>query len=341
MEKLNKNKIMNKNYITHLYLLVDASGSMQKHRNSVRQVLDSQIEHWSERARTLKQTVRLSVYFFNKRVECVVYDADISTVLGLSNLYNPTGETAFIDANIEAIKNGLEIPEKYGDHSHLLICLTDGENNVNNHKRNILRETISKLPENWTVSALVPNSNGVHECKYFGYPANNIQIWDCSSNEGFDEMAQTMYTATDTYLMARSSGLRSTSNLFNLDASKISKTEVKKKLDVLQPFEYELLTVNKESYIKDFIESWKLPFRKGANYYQISKPETIQSFKNIIIQDKINGKLYTGVQARKMLNLPNFNIKVKPSDCGQYNLFIQSSSSNRRLVKGTQLIILK
>jgi hypothetical protein len=71
------------------------------------------------------------------------------------------------------------------------------------------------------------------------------------------------------------------------------------------------------------------------------KPETIQGHKNVIITDKVNGKAYIGEKARKLLQLPNFDVKVNPDMNGKYNLYVQSTSSNRRLIKGTQLIVLK
>lgn len=332
---------MQENYITHLHLLLDASGSMQKHSKNVVNLLDMQILHWSNRAKELNQTVKASIYFFDSKVRCVVFDEDISKIKNVGKLYKAEGNTAFLDANIEAIDSGLDISEKYGNHSHLLTCFSDGENNVNNNKVSLLKNKIGKLPDNWTISCSVPNANAAHEAKMFGFPANNIQIWDCNSEDGFEEASNKFSHATNHYLIGRSRGMTSTKSLFNLDASIIDNNKVKRNLNQLSPHEYELLSVNKESYIKDFIESWKLPFVKGANYYQITKPETIQAYKNIIVQDKVNGKVYAGIHGREILGLPNFDVKVNPLTWGQYNLFIQSSSSNRKLVRGTQLIILK
>lgn len=333
---------MKRNYITHLYLLVDASGSMKKHTRNVRNVLNSQIEHWAQRAKELNQNVRASIYFFNEDVDCVVYDEDVNKIYNPARKYNPDGNTAFIDANLEAIRDGMSIPEKRGDHAHLLICISDGENNINKDKRELLRRRLLNLPDNWTVSCLVPNANGIHEAKYFGYPANNIQIWDANTDEGFEEATDKIKYATNSYLLARSSGLKSTSNLFTLDASKLDSKKVKRNLDELSPSEYEMLPIRNDAYIKQFVEDWTgRNYRIGSGYYELMKPETIQVNKNICVVDKMTGKVYTGLNARQLVDLPDYEIKVNPNNYGKYKIFVQSCSTNRKLIRGTQLLVLK
>lgn len=42
-----------------------------------------------------------------------------------------------------------------------------------------------------------------------------------------------------------------------------------------------------------------------------------------------------------MLGLPDFEVKVNPASYGQYDIFVQSTSVNRKLIKGTKLLVLK
>lgn len=332
---------MKKNYINHIAFVIDRSGSIAFSglTQSIIDVFDAQIERLKSRSKELDQETRVSLYLFADKVECVYFDKDIKNVQSLRGNYSPNGNTAMIDATLTCIRDLKEINIRYDDHSFLIYVLTDGENNIHNDFAYSLTSTIAGLSSLFTVAALVPNSNGVYECKRFGFPAQNIQIWE-TTQQGAHEMGEALYAATDSYMVGRSKGIVSTRSLFSLDASNISKTEVKKSLDELSPTQYHLLNVGKESYIKDFIESWKLPFVKGANYYQITKPETVQAYKQIIVQDKVTGKLYAGINARKLLSLPDYEVKVQPSSYGKYNIFVQSHSSNRKLVRGTQLVVL-
>ena len=84
-----------------------------------------------------------------------------------------------------------------------------------------------------------------------------------------------------------------------------------------------------------------MPFVPGANYYQLTKPETLQNYKQIIVQEKMTGKTYAGVGARNLLGLPNTEVKVAPASYGNFDIFCQSSSNNRKLMAGTKLIVLK
>jgi hypothetical protein len=59
------------------------------------------------------------------------------------------------------------------------------------------------------------------------------------------------------------------------------------------------------------------------------------------VQDKVTGAIYVGVNARNLLGLPAQEVKVNPANVSAYNIFVQSTSVNRKLPKGTQLIVLK
>ncbi|MFA6432911.1 MAG: VWA domain-containing protein, partial [Candidatus Paceibacterota bacterium] len=143
------------------------------------------------------------------------------------------------------------------------------------------------------------------------------------------------------FMRARATGVRGTKNLFSLDTSKISATVVKSNLSELSPSDYELLNVHKAAVIKPFVESWKIPFRLGSAYYQLSKPEKVQGHKQICVQNKLNGKVYGGSNARRLLGLPDYEVKVEPASHPDFDLFVQSTSTNRNLVGGTKLLVMK
>ena len=67
----------------------------------------------------------------------------------------------------------------------------------------------------------------------------------------------------------------------------------------------------------------------------------IDYYRWIVFQDKLNGKVYSGVNARAMLALPDQEVKVNPASHNAFDIFVQSTSTNRKLIKGTKLLVLK
>lgn len=329
------------NYINHIAFVLDKSGSMSHLSDEVIKVFDSQVKYLAQRSQELDQETRVSVYLFNGQTECVVYDKDVLRLPSLKDLYRAGGSTGLLEATLKSIDDLKKTPELYGDHSFLIYVLTDGQNTDNNHLASKVVSTIGSLPEHWTVAVLVPNALSVREAKSFGFPSQNIQVWATDGN-GMREVGEVIKKTTESYMQARSTGVRGTKTLFNLDASKLSKTTVQTALQELKTSEYLLLNVHNTAVIKDYVESWtKQDYRAGSAYYQLTKPEKIQAHKQICVQNKLNGKIYTGAQARNLLGLPNQEIKVGPAHSSDFEIFVQSSSVNRKLVAGTKLIVLK
>jgi hypothetical protein len=79
---------------------------------------------------------------------------------------------------------------------------------------------------------------------------------------------------------------------------------------------------------------------KGAGFYQLTKTEPlVQDHKRILIRDKTTQAVYFGSAARQMLGLPAWGgVRLAPGDHGNFDIFIQSTSVNRKLAKGTSLI---
>ncbi len=334
------NKTITNNYINHIVFIVDRSGSMQGLSNDVVSVFDDQIQYLAKRSQELDQETRVSTYLFSEKAECLTYDKDCLRLPSLKSYYNPAGGTALIDATLLAIADLEKTATLYGDHAFLIYVLTDGEENRSFSTSTSLSKKISSLPDHWTLGVLVPNKNGVVEAKRFGFPEQNIQIWE-TTGAGLNKASEVIKQATNNFFTARSRGIRGTKSLFNVDLSNVSTSTVKSNLEQLNPSEYELLPVRKEVDIKTFVESWKIPYVKGGSYYQLTKPETVQNYKQVCIQEKSNGKVYSGQNARDLLGLPDHEIKVNPANFGKYDVFVQSCSVNRKLMAGTKLIVLK
>jgi hypothetical protein len=93
--------------------------------------------------------------------------------------------------------------------------------------------------------------------------------------------------------------------------------------------------------IRDFVEQrTKKPMAKGTAFYQLTKTENVQDYKQLAIRDKLKGTVFSGFAARDMLGLPQTGeVKLAPGSHGQYDIFIQSTSINRKLVENTNVLV--
>lgn len=331
---------MTQNYINHIALVLDASSSMGSHASELVKVADNQIAYLAKRSKELDQETRITVYSFStsNNLKCLIYDKDVLRMPSIAGLYHPSGMTALMDATMLALEDLELTPEKYGEHAFLIYVLTDGEENASrNTTVNELSKKISKLPDHWTLAAFVPDQNGVFEAKRFGFPKENISVWDTTSKRGMAEAGEVIRKTTETFMQNRTLGIRGSKNLFSLATPSIQ--TVAQSLPSLHFGQYRLLDVTDTGRIDEFIEQkLRRPYKLGEAFYQLSKPEKVQAQKQVAILAK--GYVYTGAEARKLLGLPDYEVKVTPSDHPDYEIFIQSTSLNRKLVAGTKVLVL-
>ncbi len=328
-------------YINHVVLVLDASYSMTPHQKALIQVADGQVEYLARRSQELDQETRVSVYMFSDDVECLVYDKDVLRLPSIASLYRIGGNTALIDATIKSLDDLEKTATLYGDHAFLTFVLTDGEENRSRLQPHALQRKLSGLPGNWTVGVLVPNQRGVFEAKQFGFAPDNISVWDTTSAAGVREVGETIKKATEGFLQNRSRGVRGTRSLFSTGTDAINRQTVTSTLTPLRPKDYTLIPVDWESPIKEFVESRGLaPYRVGSAYYELNKTETIQPGKALAVKDRKTGQIYTGPEARALVGLPDAHVRVKPTQNPDYKVFVKSTSTNRKLVPGTELLVL-
>ncbi len=328
------------NNINHVVLVLDGSYSITPHREALIQVADGQVQYLARRSQELDQETRVSIYRFSDDVECLVYDKDVLRLPSIRTLFKVGGNTALIDATLKSLDDLAETPERYGQHAFLVFVLTDGEENRSMHRPHHLSLRLGSLPDNWTVGVLVPNAKGVHEAKQFGFSRDNISVWDTTSAAGVHEVGETILRATESFMQDRSRGVR-TRSLFSTGVDAVNAATVRGTLEPLRPKDYTLLPVSWTSDIKSFVESRGLaPYVPGTAFYQLSKREEIQPGKKIAVREKATKLVYTGPEARQLLGLPDVHVKVTPTDNPDYEIFVQSTSVNRKLVPGTLLLVL-
>jgi hypothetical protein len=110
-------------------------------------------------------------------------------------------------------------------------------------------------------------------------------------------------------------------------------------LRAVPPGRFQVLDVDKDSSIREFVESNGAKFKKGRGFYEFTKTETIQGYKEIVLMDKKSGDMFEGKAARDMLGLPeDSTARIKPTSLDKYVVFVQSTSVNRKLIGGTRFL---
>jgi hypothetical protein len=112
------------------------------------------------------------------------------------------------------------------------------------------------------------------------------------------------------------------------------------KLSAVPPGRFQVMEVDKDCPIKIFVQENGMTFKKGRGFYEFIKRVIIQEYKEIILQDKITGDFYSGSEARKIVGIPEGRVTLSPrqADLDKYNIFIQSTSYNRKLLAGTKFL---
>jgi len=138
---------------------------------------------------------------------------------------------------------------------------------------------------------------------------------------------------------------RNAASIFNSLGEGTISIKIRKKLG-LEPVpsgRFQVLGVDRDASIRDFVENNGLPFARGKGFYELRKTEVVQEFKEVILRDDTTGDMYSGEEARKMIGLPwGTRGKVAPHSLPPtllaHTVFVQSTSNNRRLLRETEFL---
>ena len=331
--------------INHVGFVGDMSQSMGKHADGFIRATDGIVNHLAKRSVDLGQETRITFYTFNYTVENLFYDIDVLRMPSIAGHYRPSGRTALRDAIGRAINDMKMTATLYGDHAFLLYVLTDGWENESHLVSSMqLTAQINGLPDNWTIIGYGPNAQSVYEMKALGIPPGNIEKWDTSSDAGIEDAGASVLRAADTFMTGRAAGVRSTRNIFSTDPTVLNPSSVRAAgLGKLSPSSYAIMDVygHVRQDIRPFVEGRGYQYIVGNAYYQLTKRETIQAGKQILVREKATGNVYGGQEARDLLGLGQNTVNVTPSQNPLYEVYVQSKSVNRKLVPGTKLIYVK
>lgn len=338
MAKTKKKTKVKKN---HVIFMLDASGSMSGLTRKTSEVYSNLVNELKAKSKKFNQPTTVSLYDFDTNLVTHYEDLNIKDVPSLNN-YRARGSTALLDA-FGQVATKVDINHNYNaDDSVLVFVLTDGEENASrNFSISTITSLISRLQATdvWTITFQVPPGSS-RRLQQYGIPAGNISEWE-ASELGLSEVEEKTSGGLDSYYLSRSVGKTSVQSFYS-NAAHIPLAKVQKVLvDVSKDFL--AFSISCDTPIKDFIEkNAKKQYVKGEGFYQLMKPEIVQKNKEILIYDKKHRKLYYGDAARNLIGLPvGTDIKVIPGNHGQYEIFVESTSVNRKLKAGTKLLVKK
>lgn len=334
------------NLIDHVVIVLDESYSMTDHAATLIKQTDGLIRHLATRSQELDRETRVSIWVFgwHTDVRCIVWDKDVLRLPSIRDFYEPGGNTALIDATMDAVNSHLDIPTGHGEHAFLVYVLTDGkENDSVVYGPPELRWKLSQLPDNWTVAALVPDTAGVEYARRVGFQPGNIDTWDAATAQGIEDVGVRIRETTDRWQDDRTRGVKSTTGLFSTGVDAVNARTVRQSgLVPLTKGSYDLREVTERVAIKDWVEDTiHMRYVVGHGFYQLSKPELVQSGKQLAIVSKADNTVYVGDSARRLTGLPDIDVRVRPDVNPEYDVFVQSTSTNRKLIPGTRFLYLR
>lgn len=332
---------MSKNYIG---ISRDHSGSMASIARAAARDYNSTITSIQQESVTAGLDTIVSV------VQCGGYGVERETVNSsiaalkplVESHYRASGGTPLWDSVGDLIEQFEATPDANDTNvSFLVMAITDGEENGSyRYTTRSLMEKIKKLQatDRWTFVFRVPKGYA-RSLASQGIPAGNILEWE-QSDRGMQASTQATSSAFAGYYQAMAKGVRATDKFYTNVAS-ISQTELKAALIDISS-QVNVWNVPVTVAIKPFCEAQLngQAMAKGGAFYQLTKTEDeVQDYKQIAIRDKNTGAVYSGAAARDMLGLPQYGMaRVAPGDHGGYDVYIQSTSINRKLPAGTTLL---
>jgi Mg-chelatase subunit ChlD len=256
--------------------------------------------------------------------------------------YSPDGETPLLSAIIRMYDAAKSVADKDADKfsstAILLLVATDGEENSSNPDDvRRFREWLAGRPDNVTIGFIGP-STMVGMMMRYGIAAGNCLTWEGDAAELETSVNVGTQSAYASYAVARSAGKRRTSALFVDVADKAA--DILRLQDRKAAFKQ--IMVDREAEIAPFVRAKGLDYVLGKAFYQLTKTERVQPHKKVVLRHKKTGKIVAGEEVKKILGVNTAgDLRLKPGNLGDFDLFVSSTSMNRKLVRGTRLLYAK
>ncbi len=331
---------------THVAFCIDESGSV---RNIVKPLVDA----YNQTVTDIRQAVldegqeaSMTALAFGDRVlkhRILYVGQQVQTVKPLVYTdLNPTGMTPLFDSVWRAIKKLEELDDGKPETSFVVSVITDGHENqsIDPGVPTTVKEIAKKIDtDRWTFTFLVPNGNEDSFSIKFNIPRGNVQGWDTKTARGTKEAGIVTSTAYKGYFKARSAGKTSSKSFYSSTAN-LTVREARSSLSEITG-QVEFIVPHMDCQIRDAIISHGKEWIKGAAFYALIKTEKkVQNYKMVALRVKTSGKVYSGQEAREMLGIGGATgtVRLVPGDHGKFDVFIQSTSVNRKIPAGSEIL---
>jgi hypothetical protein len=339
-------ELLDSHLVNHVVVKIDESSSMTHLQRAVEQVFDGLVADLAQQSRDRDQETRVTVYAFSDggTERCIVWDCDVLRIPSIRGRYSPHGLTALVDCEVLALDDMDLISQRYGDHAFICYTISDGGENDSRNSADVLRRRFLALPGNVTAGIFVPDQRCARYAREkVGYPEGSIQIWNPNGHNAIEQVAQQIRETNSSFFTGRSQGVRSArSGMFT--PGSFSAADVKARLVPLTPGSFVTYEVACDYEIAPFTRLVHGSYPVGRVYYELTKTVLVQDHKDAIIQGT-DGKFYSGPiqETRELLGLPHMAARLNPRDLqtGGCRVFIKSTSHNRKLLAGTQVVVLR
>lgn len=176
---------------------------------------------------------------------------------------------------------------------------------------------------------------------------NDILIGICAHEESKETLEE--------FIASKRSGVFSANTKRNFDRLLGKKVDVSRdayytpktapgELSPVPSGRFQVIHVDVDSEIRSFVQEQGIEFKKGRGFYELTKAVKVQQYKEIILQDKVTGDFFNGSQVREMLGLASQTASGGTTESlhkkylDKYKVFIQSTSVNRKLIGGTDML---
>jgi hypothetical protein len=329
-----------KNYIGFLN---DYSGSMSNLSRAAVSDYNANVVAVKDAATKNMQDTIVSMFGFGGIVRREIVNSNPHVLKPLER-WTASGGTPLYTAILDMINLFKSMPD-YSDQkvSFLILVTTDGEATDYNNE-GAAREALAALSrdERWTFVFRVPRG-ARSSLRGLNIHEGNIQEWD-TTTAGMAQSTAATTQAFEQFYATRATGVRG-SNTFYANAAGVDAKAVAATLkDISGDVSLYVVPVEANGIeIRPFILTKRMEYLKGSAFYQLTKTEArVSETKLIAIRNRTDGKIYSGIEARKLIGMPTSgNARLHPGDHGNFDIFIQSESTNRKLVGGTGVLYWK
>jgi len=332
--------------INHVFFALDTSGSMRPIAPDAVRAFNQMAASVREQTYKTGQMTTVSLTTFGDDFGDVVERYSAQPITSLKDLqpheYRPSGQTPLFDAVGTLATKMKQRPDANASNvSFLGVIITDGGEN---HSQRFNKFTLNPLmrelqnTDRWSFVFLVPPGHKFQVVRELGLPEGNVREWENTAS-GMAQAASDVSAGMQSYFATRSVGGTSTKGFFTTNTNAISQAQAKAQLENMNG-KVRVFDVNRTVQIKDFVESEGMVYWLGCAYYQLTKNEKVQVSKAVMLRARDTGAVFGGPNTRAALGLPpNLDVTVRPGDHGNWDVFVQSTSVNRRLNPGTKLIV--